>query len=115
MPPVSRPRLHTSNVLCNSHSCASVMDMDVAALRWFQLVADGGTVTDVADAHGVSQPGVSRALARLEADVGAPLLHKSGRVLRVTHAGRVFKRHVDGMLHRLDDGLAAVNELVDPE
>jgi LysR family transcriptional regulator, transcription activator of glutamate synthase operon len=90
------------------------MGVETDALRWFQLVVDGMTVTEVADVHRVSQPGVSRALARLEADVGAPLLHKSGRLLRPTYAGTVFKQHVDAMLHRLDDGLAAVSELVDP-
>ena len=89
--------------------------MDTDTLRWFQLVADGMTLTEVADVHATSQPGVSRALSRLEDQVGTPLLHKNGRVLRLTHAGSVFKRHVDGLLHRLDDGLAAVNELVDPE
>lgn len=91
------------------------MDMETDSLRWFQLVADGATVTEVADLSLVSQPGVSRALARLDAQVGAPLLRKSGRVLRPTHAGTVFKRHVDALLHELDDGLAAVQELVDPE
>ena len=89
--------------------------MDVESLRWFQQVADGVTVTEVADLWHVSQPGVSRALARLEDDVGTPLLHRAGRVLRPTHAGAVFKRHVDVLLHELDDGLAAVNELHDPE
>ena len=91
------------------------MSVDTDTLRWFQLVADGVTVTEVAEVYMVSQPGVSRALSRLEDEVGTPLLHKFGRVLRPTHAGSVFKRHVDAMLHGLDDGLAAVNELVDPE
>ena len=27
----------------------------------------------------------------------------------------MFKRHVDAALHDMDDGLAAVNELIDPE
>jgi LysR family transcriptional activator of glutamate synthase operon len=91
------------------------MDMDTDALRWFQLVADGTTVTEVSDVFGVSQPGVSRALARLEREVGAPLLRRSGRVLRMTHAGAAFKRHVDSLVNALDDGMAAVDELVDPE
>jgi DNA-binding transcriptional LysR family regulator len=89
--------------------------MDVETLRWFQLVADGTTVTEVAELYQVSQPGVSRALARLEKDVGSPLLLRRGRMLRATHAGTVFKRHVDAALHDMDDGLAAVNELIDPE
>ena len=89
--------------------------MDVETLRWFQLVADGTTVTEVAELYQVSQPGVSRALARLEKEVGSPLLLRRGRMLRSTHAGAVFKRHVDAALHDVDDGLAAVDELIDPE
>lgn len=90
------------------------MDVETDALRWFQQVVEGMTVTEVADIHRVSQPGVSRALARLEAEMGAPLLQRSGRLLRPTYAGTVFKRHVDALLHQLDDGRAAVSELADP-
>ena len=89
--------------------------MDTDALRWFQQVADGATVTEVSEIDGVSQPGVSRALARLETEVGTPLLRRSGRVLRMTHAGSAFKQHVDALLHQLDDGLAAVGQILEPE
>jgi LysR family transcriptional regulator, transcription activator of glutamate synthase operon len=89
--------------------------MDTRALRWFQLVADGVSVTEVSDLEGTTQSGVSRALARLEAEVGTPLLGRSGRVLRMTHAGVAFKRHVDAVMHELDDGLAAVHQLIEPE
>jgi DNA-binding transcriptional LysR family regulator len=91
-----------------------VMVVDTESVRWFQLVADGTTVTEVARTYGVSQPAVSRGLARLEAEIGTPLLRKSGRLLRPTYAGEVFGRHVDTVLRGLDDGLAAVAELVDP-
>jgi LysR family transcriptional activator of glutamate synthase operon len=91
------------------------MGMDTDALRWFQQVADGTTLTEVSEVEAVTQPGISRALARLEAQVGTPLLRKSGRTLRMTHAGATFKRHVDSMLHQLDDGIAAVNQLIDPD
>src|ERR1700722_9550582 len=74
------------------------MGMDTDALRWFQQVADGTTVTEVSELEAVTQPGVSRALARLEAQVGTPLLRRSGRILRVTH-----------------DGIAAVTELLEPD
>lgn len=89
--------------------------MDVQALRWFQQVADGVTLTEISDLEMVSQPGVSRALSRLEAEVGTALLRRSGRVLRCTQAGMAFKKHVDAMMHSLDDGLAAVAQLLDPE
>jgi LysR family transcriptional activator of glutamate synthase operon len=91
------------------------MHMDTDAVRWFQQVADGVTVTEVSELERVTQSGVSRALARLEAEVGTPLLRRSGRTLRMTRAGSAFKAHVDAMLHQLDDGLAAVNQLIEPE
>ena len=99
----------------DSHPCASVIVVDVAALRWFQQVADGTTVTEVSQIEGVTQSGVSRALARLEAEIGTPLLRRSGRTLRLTRAGAAFKRHVDRLLHEFDDGLAAIAELASPD
>jgi LysR family transcriptional activator of glutamate synthase operon len=91
------------------------MDMDTDALRWLQQVADGTTVTEVSEVEPVTQSGVSRALARLEEHLGTPLLRRSGRTLRMTHAGAVFKPHLDAMLHHLDDGIAAVSQLIDPD
>jgi len=91
------------------------MLMDTDALRWLQQVADGTTVTEVSETEAVTQSGVSRALARLEAQVGTPLLRRSGRTLRMTHAGAVFKPHLDAMLHQLDDGIAAVSQLIEPD
>lgn len=88
--------------------------MDTDALRWFQQIADGTTVTEVSDLEPVTQPGISRALARLQAQVGTPLLRRSGRTLHMTHAGSVFKRYVDAALHQLDDGIAAINQLMQP-
>jgi LysR family transcriptional activator of glutamate synthase operon len=89
--------------------------MDTDALRWLQQVADGTTVTEVSELEQVTQSGVSRALARLEAQMGTPLLRRSGRTLRMTHAGAVFKPHLDALLHHLDDGVAAVSQLIDPD
>lgn len=89
--------------------------METDALRWFQQIADGATMTEVSEIEFITQSGVSRALTRLEAEVGTPLLRKTGRNLRMTGAGAAFKRHVDTLLNVLDDGLAAVNQLVDPE
>jgi LysR family transcriptional regulator, transcription activator of glutamate synthase operon len=91
------------------------MDVDTEALRWLQQVADGTTVTEVSELEPVTQSGVSRALARLEGQIGTPLLRRSGRTLRMTHAGAVFKPHLDALLHHLDDGIAAVNQLIDPD
>jgi len=89
--------------------------VDTEVLRWFKQVAEGKTVTEVSELDAVTQSGVSRALARLEAQVGTPLLRRSGRTLRLTRAGEVFKPYVDAILLRFDDGMAAVSQFVSPE
>lgn len=89
--------------------------MDLQVLRSFQAVAEGTTVTDAAADAGVTQPALSRALARLEGEVGAELLQRVGRVLRLTPAGRVFKEYVDGVLDNYDRGRRAVTEMVHPD
>lgn len=89
--------------------------MDVRSLRWFQQVADGVTLTELSRMEYTTQSGISRALARLDEEVGTPLLQRAGRKLRLTMAGTAFKRHVDVAIHELDDGVAAVDQLLDPE
>ena len=33
----------------------------------------------------------------------------------MTHAGAMFKPHLDALLHHLDDGIVAVGQLIDPD
>ncbi|MFF3380678.1 LysR family transcriptional regulator [Streptomyces sp. NPDC002680] len=89
--------------------------MDLQALRWFQAVADGETVTETARLANITQPVVTRTLARLEQEVGATLLRRSGRRLHPTPAGRLFKEYADTVLARWDDGLRAISEFVEPD
>src|SRR6202035_5651898 len=77
--------------------------------------AEGATVTEVSELEMVTQSGVSRALARLESQVGTPLLERSGRTLRLSRSGQVFKPHVDRLLGELGAGLDAVAQFVSPE
>jgi DNA-binding transcriptional LysR family regulator len=88
--------------------------MEIQILRWFREVADGATVTETAQRARITQPALSRALARLEEEVGTPLLTRAGRKLTPTPAGRLFKEHVDQVLDHYDLGLRAVAEFVDP-
>jgi DNA-binding transcriptional LysR family regulator len=89
--------------------------MDLQVLRSFQAVAEGMTVTDAAAEARITQPALSRALNRLETEVGAELFQRVGRVLRLTPAGRVFKEYVDAVLDSYDRGRRAVAEVVDPD
>ncbi len=69
-------------------------------------------MTRAARALGVSQPALSAMLKKLEGEVGAELLHRTGRGVELTEAGRVFLQHAEDALRRADAGVQAVRELV---
>ncbi|MDO9457526.1 LysR family transcriptional regulator [Nocardioides sp.] len=63
--------------------------MDLRQLECFVAVADRGGFTRAAEALGVTQPGISAQVARLEREVGEPLFERAGRGgARLTAAGR---------------------------
>lgn len=84
---------------------------DSVRFQAFLAVADHGSFTAAAAALGVSQPAVSQHVAKLERDVGAVLLERSGRRVLLTAAGEVLLEHARRLLTGLDDArreLAAV-------
>lgn len=84
--------------------------MDLLQLRYFQAVARREHLSQAAAELSVAQPSLSRAIARLEADLGVPLFDRVGRGLRLNRFGVGFLRHVDNALRELDD---ARRELAD--
>jgi DNA-binding transcriptional LysR family regulator len=73
-------------------------------LRWFVAVAEREHVTAAAAELHVSQPALSRALARVQADVGVPLFDRDGRRLRLNRYGRAYLEHARRALGQLDAG-----------
>ena len=86
--------------------------MELTPLRYFRAIAQHGHMTRAARALGVSQPALSAMLKKLEGEVGAELLHRTGRGVELTEAGRVFLQHAEDALRRADAGVQAVRELV---
>ncbi|WP_438484680.1 LysR family transcriptional regulator [Streptomyces sp. S186] len=84
--------------------------MDLLQLRYFQVVARYEHVSRAAEELRVAQPSLSRAIARLEAELGAPLFDRQGRRIRLNQYGATFLRHVERALSELDDGRRAVRD-----
>lgn len=64
--------------------------VELRVLRYFVAAAEEGSVTGGAARVHVSQPAVSRQLAALEREIGAPLFERGRGALTLTHAGRRF-------------------------
>ncbi len=82
-------------------------------LRYFAKVADLGNVTRAAEACHVSQPSLSQQISKLERELGQPLFERLGRGVRLTEAGKMFKRYSDQILSLTEDARTRVTD--DPD
>lgn len=75
---------------------------DMTILRYFQTVADLGSVTRAAEQLHISQPNLSNAIKRLEETVGAPLFDRKGGRVYLNEYGQIYLDAVNGALHQLN-------------
>jgi LysR family hydrogen peroxide-inducible transcriptional activator len=85
--------------------------MELHQLRYLCAVVKVGSFTKAADQEGVTQPSLSQQIRRLEQSVGARLLVRLGRTVRLTHAGTVFYPHALEILNRSKKAAAQVRQL----
>nr|WP_275941296.1 LysR family transcriptional regulator [Planosporangium flavigriseum] len=84
-------------------------------MRWFLTVADTEHVTAAASDLYLSQPTLSRALARLEREVGTPLFDRDGRRLRLNQYGQILREHTARALAEVDTARQRIDALTDPD
>lgn len=89
--------------------------MEIETIRAFLQVAEGITVTEAAERSHRTQPALSRALARLEREVGSELFQRSGRGLTLTPAGRELLESARGVVESFDRGVRAVQDMASPQ
>jgi len=89
--------------------------MEWQQLEYFQVVARLEHFTRAAEQLSLSQPALSRAIARLEAELGVPLFERQGRRVRLTRYGRVFLAHAERALQAIDAGKREISDMAGPE
>ena len=88
--------------------------MDLFDLRAFARIAELSSISAAARTLSLPKSSISRSLTRLEADIGAILVDRSTRHLRLTDAGTLFRPHALRILADVDeagrafDGFAGV-------
>lgn len=88
--------------------------MTPARLRAFLAVADTGSVRAAAERLHVTESAVSAAVAALSRELGAALVQREGRGLRLTGAGRTCASYARSVLGLLEEAAAAVRGEADP-
>jgi DNA-binding transcriptional LysR family regulator len=74
---------------------------DIRQLRVLREVAARGSFSAAADALDYTQSAVSKQIAALERDAGAPLVERAVRPLRLTPSGTALAAHAEAVLGRL--------------
>lgn len=87
--------------------------LDLHTIRIVRAITDTGSITAAAAQLGYSQPALSQHLQRAEARLGAPLVLRVGRGIRLSEPGRVVARHSGPVLAALEAAEAELSRLVD--
>jgi DNA-binding transcriptional LysR family regulator len=84
------------------------MELNLTRLRMLREVAHRGSITAAAQSLSYSPSGVSQQVAALEHEVGAALLERVGRGIRLTEVGRVLAGHAEIILDAESTAVAAL-------
>ena len=84
-------------------------------LQWFVALAVTEHVTDAAAELGVSQPTLSRALARFEDEVGAQLFDRINRRLRLNAYGEIMLEHARRSIAEVQSATDRIAALRNPD
>jgi DNA-binding transcriptional LysR family regulator len=87
--------------------------MDIAALRTFLAVAEERSFSRAAAKIHRTQPAVSQAVRRLEADLGEELFDRSAKHGTLTEAGRMLQNYGQRLVRLAEEAESAVRELRD--
>ncbi|MBC3192477.1 LysR family transcriptional regulator [Pseudonocardia sp. C8] len=87
----------------------------VDELEWFVVLAETEHMTEAAQRLSLAQPTLSRALARLERRVGAPLFDRVHRRLRLNPYGAIMLEHARRGLAELAAAEERISTLRDPD
>src|SRR5882672_1172072 len=76
--------------------------IDLVTLRLFIAVCDEGNIARAADRENIVASAVSRRIAAIEEDIGAPLLMRGRRGIKPSAAGETFLRQAREVLQAMD-------------
>lgn len=84
--------------------------MELSQLRYFLKIAEFGNFTRAGEELGITQPALSRAVAKLEEELGQPVFERRPRSVELTDAGRMLQTRAEQIVGLVDDTLAELGD-----
>ena len=84
--------------------------MELNQLRYFLSVARHAGFSQATYELGVSQPALSRSVAKLEEELGQPLFERDSRPLTLTEVGKSFQQRCIQILGMVDQAVAEITD-----
>ncbi len=84
--------------------------MELRQLRYFVAIVECGSLIQASRQIHVAQPALSQQLAKLEHEIGQPLLRRSVKGVVLTPNGQAFYTHAKFLLRHLDHAIYAARE-----
>lgn len=85
--------------------------MDIKQLKYFQTIADAGSITGAASRLFMTQPSLSQQMKLLETDLGIKLFDRSTRKITLTAAGHLLQERAGQILDLLASTTTELQEL----
>ncbi|PJI08549.1 MULTISPECIES: LysR family transcriptional regulator [Clostridium] len=82
--------------------------MNLQQLQYFKKVSETKNFSAAADELSVTQPALSKAISKLENELGVTLFERNGRTIELSRFGKSFLRHASSALLEIETG---INEL----
>lgn len=90
-------------------------DVTIDELEWYVVLAETEHMTEAAALLNVTQPTLSRSLARLEHRLGTPLFDRVNRRLRLNRYGEILLEHARRCVAELSSASEHIASLIDPD
>lgn len=85
--------------------------IDSVEFRILFLLQKTGSLTQVAQELGLTQPAVSQRIKRVETRLSVPLIERQGRGVRLTQAGDILATHGEAITGEIEAALQAIEDL----
>ncbi|WML31227.1 LysR family transcriptional regulator [Neobacillus sp. OS1-32] len=89
--------------------------MEWHQIQYFQTVAATEHITKAAEMLSISQPALSRAISKLEEELGVKLFDRNGRNITLNQFGKRFLYRVERAIREMELGKQEIQDLIHPE